>query len=205
MLYFTQLALWFPFALSCRPAMSRIFVCIMVIFVCHCWRNANFQDETVLPLAPTCALCECQIAGLPRPRGLLSSPASRTLLSFFTCSDPTYLILLSFLVLLSHSRTFLPRCNVKDVASLVFSPNNLCIQGLNLSLVPSCTFLILKITICVLCALLSTRGHYSTCVEVRRWLTGVGALWPWKWSSDNQARQQVPFPLRNTLFCSVLR
>lgn len=131
----------------------------------QCWeslyvivgRNANVRDETVLPLAPMCALCDCQIGGLPRPRGLLSSPASCALLSFFTCSDPTCLISFLFLVLLSHSRNFLPRYIDKDLASLVFSPNNFMHSGFKFKfLVNSCTFLILKITCMYLCVWVCT-------------------------------------------------
>lgn len=118
-------------------------LCIVVIFVCHCWRNVNFRDETVLPLAPMCALCDCQIGGLPRPRGLLYSPTSCALLSFVTCSLPICLISLLFPVLLSRSRSLLPRCDDKDLASLVFSPNNFMHSGFKYkSLVHSCTFLI---------------------------------------------------------------
>lgn len=92
---------------------------------------------------PMCALCDCQIGGLPRPRGLLYSPASCALLSFVTCSDPICLIALLFLVLLSHSRSLLPRCDDKDLASLVFSPNNFMHSGFKFkSLVHSYTFLI---------------------------------------------------------------
>lgn len=45
-LYFTQLALWFWFAFSCKPAMLRIYMCIMVMFVCYSWRDASFRVGT---------------------------------------------------------------------------------------------------------------------------------------------------------------